>query len=1520
MKYVTTAPDYVSSLVEGGVVKGPPLGPAIESFLFGENALKLAPDLVLANLLHSPWDVAVPNAVGAGRAAKVTFLPGHVGYKPLSRDQLNNPANYPDFVKGPRPRCADLMVIGKHPGFDEDRVGCLFTGATGVELYKAIAEAGLPPFADKAYFTNLCRFNPPKGSLKKSFINESRWFLWAEIQIVRPKLILLLGGEVIKYFHGKNYSVTKARGSFMPHYTLDATTEEEIEIQTFCTMHPAAVAREQTMRPGLSSDLSKAYSFLSGETIKRSPTNYTEDYDSAILNTVDKLQAYVDECFEKGHKKFSIDCEWSGRSPHSDGVLLTIQLSHEPNQAVLIPIHRHMRVAFPDKFEYTKCDDLIEFKISDSQNAHQPHFDFPNEDDETHIGYLTMSSDAEVTSVNKEAGVEVLTKLIPVFEGMKLRKVQHLLNKLLHRDGVRVGGQNFRADFPWLKKFGVDLTQQYLNGFDTINKHHMIFESGDQSLSALTLKYSDLGRYDLDLTRWKSDHSTVVKADGGYGTIPERILYPYALADADVTSRSDAKLDEEIQSRTAENPDVLCELVRGEMRANMGILEMEETGLLADRARIIELAKIYEKKRDELTEQLRELLNWSEFNPRSVQHCKEMLFGAEFNGKKRDNPDEPIVIRPKGAVCCRLTPIKTTGKPSKDWAKIVAAGEQNEHSPSTDKETLGILSEYHEAANRLRQIRFVDQVVKTYVSSPQWDDEEGAYTEGGLLRYLDNDDRVRTSILQLTETGRWSSSRPNMQNLPKKREPELHSYFGEDEQPPKIRSVFMAPPGHVILEADYIQAELVVLALLSGDQNFWNVLMEKPEYTVLVDPETGEPHRWMHPEWVRDVRPKIGDTIPAGSFVCEYRDGKGTWHQMPTDRVLVAESRKWSRDLHAEVAISGFKMPYSAAIDGPPKAFVSGYAPDKRVAAKCLDPDTIVFEASGPTTIGNLYNNGGGYVWDGSKFISSKSVARYNAKSVTVVTRHGVVRCSSDHKFSLPDGSLRSACDLTVGQELPSCEIPETDDNVPFASVKLNPFSKSIGSGPCDLVLNEDWCYFAGLIAGDGTRSGSDYGTGQYLVSHGAGTEYSEWQEAIKKSGECIGIPMILSGTVSRPDCIRCGSKIVGRYLDDLGLGGKGGKRLRVPWWVLRGGKRAALSYLAGLIDTDGTIAQMERRSASMSICTKDAVFAGQLVCLARTLGVSASISLSWNKTYERNYYKVCFRNDFILKYWDCLKLRCPRKRERWLWHYDDLAHKKRSPKPLTKNEVLAIEPGEVIEVLDVEVDDPSHLYVQGGLLGHNSVNFGIPYGRSAGAVARELKQEGVKVTESECQAMIDGYLDDYKLVARFLDVCSSCVTNPKFLATPFGRRRRFQIDTDDTSLIAQQQREARNFPIQSTVAECLNRATWNCWNMRPAVQEKYPNFDFRQALGVHDALIFQVPVDSIPYMMVPGGFIDVCMSKHAPIPRPDPTICNGLYANADPDRFPYEVGVDKEIFLRWDEKPDKKALLDMGVCAAYVE
>lgn len=125
------------------------------------------------------------------------------------------------------------------------------------------------------------------------------------------------------------------------------------------------------------------------------------------------------------------------------------------------------------------------------------------------------------------------------------------------------------------------------------------------------------------------------------------------------------------------------------------------------------------------------------------------------------------------------------------------AGKKTKTGWSTDMDVLDKLSREHEIAALILRYRSVSKLKSTYTDA--------------LPRLVDPaSGRVHTSYNQaVTNTGRLSSSEPNLQNIPIR-----------TEEGRQIRRAFIAGEGALILSADYSQIELRVLAHLSGDRVF----------------------------------------------------------------------------------------------------------------------------------------------------------------------------------------------------------------------------------------------------------------------------------------------------------------------------------------------------------------------------------------------------------------------------------------------------------------------------------------------------------------------------------------------------------------------------------------------------------------------------------------------------------------------------------------------------------------------------
>jgi len=125
---------------------------------------------------------------------------------------------------------------------------------------------------------------------------------------------------------------------------------------------------------------------------------------------------------------------------------------------------------------------------------------------------------------------------------------------------------------------------------------------------------------------------------------------------------------------------------------------------------------------------------------------------------------------------------------------------------STDSDELTRLIDEHPVVRDIIDYRQISKLDSTFVL--------------GLQKVIDPvDGRVHSSFSQvMTNTGRLSSAEPNLQNIP------IRSDLGS-----QIRKAFIAPPGRILLDADYSQIELRLLAHLSQDENMTNAFLNNED-------------------------------------------------------------------------------------------------------------------------------------------------------------------------------------------------------------------------------------------------------------------------------------------------------------------------------------------------------------------------------------------------------------------------------------------------------------------------------------------------------------------------------------------------------------------------------------------------------------------------------------------------------------------------------------------------------------------
>lgn len=135
---------------------------------------------------------------------------------------------------------AKIVLIGEAPGADEDATGLPFVGRAGKMLTKLIEECGMDRQKD-FYICNTIKCRPPKNRVptdeEKSLCEK---YLLKQIEIIKPKVIVLCGATSAKSFLGNKIKISQIRGQwfkilnnidatviFHPSFLLRKHSEEE---------------------------------------------------------------------------------------------------------------------------------------------------------------------------------------------------------------------------------------------------------------------------------------------------------------------------------------------------------------------------------------------------------------------------------------------------------------------------------------------------------------------------------------------------------------------------------------------------------------------------------------------------------------------------------------------------------------------------------------------------------------------------------------------------------------------------------------------------------------------------------------------------------------------------------------------------------------------------------------------------------------------------------------------------------------------------------------------------------------------------------------------------------------------------------------------------------------------------------------------------------------------------------------------------------------------------------------------
>jgi uracil-DNA glycosylase family protein len=144
-------------------------------------------------------------------------------------------------VFGEGPKKAPIMLVGEQPGDSEDVAGKPFVGPAGKIMDRALEEAGID--RRKVYVTNAVKHFKwePRGKRRihqkpnAREIAACRPWLEAELRVVKPKLLVVLGATAAQTIFGPSFRVTRERGKVL---------SSKFAPKVVATVHPSSLLRQ----------------------------------------------------------------------------------------------------------------------------------------------------------------------------------------------------------------------------------------------------------------------------------------------------------------------------------------------------------------------------------------------------------------------------------------------------------------------------------------------------------------------------------------------------------------------------------------------------------------------------------------------------------------------------------------------------------------------------------------------------------------------------------------------------------------------------------------------------------------------------------------------------------------------------------------------------------------------------------------------------------------------------------------------------------------------------------------------------------------------------------------------------------------------------------------------------------------------------------------------------------------------------------------------------------------------------
>lgn len=1274
------------------------------------------------------------------------------------------------IVAGRGPIPSDLMFISASVleeesadavqgvfGASFNRKPAYLKGGVGIALKDLCTSVGISVDAE-VYYTALCKWQLPKNEVlnpKRGKCEPGIACLIRELEEVKPKVVVAFGKAVFEFLCPGVIKFGDGLGMWF--------WSAEYQCRVMPMSHQQFILTKpewfETYRLNLQ-QVKQMWDETRGIEVNRVPLNYS------VCRTADDLRVLVE--ILKDFYLYSIDCEWHGFS-HVDGYLRSLQICWAPG-----------------------CASYIRFM-----------------DDQ--LNYVFDVSYEEAGAI-----------LAPVW----------------NRKAVELVGHHISADLPWtFAKLGLEWYRK--TRLDTEFAYQCCDEHGQRGLEWMSIRYTDLGRYEMELEVWKKKNKDL--CEGGYGRIPDDILIPYGCKDVDVPMRAYLQIEADLRRqgmlhyyRDIMNPfctDVFTQFAltglpmnvpamhemrevysfaRSEMEAEFRQAYYEEAwDLLATHCMLVACpwpSDMPVKTRRGLTEIARapqsiklrlafedapDMLSGTTavmnviqaaYGEVAVTHATVQAAVAHATSAKiqkidSTNNKKRWLFDLKGYTPIKSTNNKAKGVPTMSWEKVMAMKpEQREGiSPAVDKQTIQILADTHSdnLLKSLLTLQAVATVIKSFLSEPERDEDGTIIEEAGLLIWVSSDQRIHGQ-LSMTETGRPRAWKPNILNWmsyvqdkikdgikatilranAEGRLPAALNCYAEGKKILPLRSTMQVPEEDILIESDYVTAEVLGLAYISGDTNLIRIMTEPDAQFGVLNDKDGTPVR-------------IGFAEDCGISL-EKQDARclmAVWSEGKMKKQVSAVELQRKPDGSLLNPRVDLHWSLAEAFQNRPREFLTKKA-DRgagKVGNFCIAEDEEVLTKRGPVAIQNVIDCD--MLWDGLEWVhhggviytGTREVREYQGLSATdnhevwthergkvsfhtartqrlTLVRSG--RASGAHRYSRVDRARRDSAE--IGRRVFLCA-----NDVPIL-----------------------WS-----TEGEGVAQPGDWEVEQMPVSWG-----SKIRRQISRRGSRR------SGYAEEP--LSCDAATVQHRHARV--------ESQVPWERDTGSVRLRTGlYRVGSEDVAGGVLQREglrqnrqRRSLrevqfaigrSIHEPAESSVHAGfEYIC-----GQKVSDSLPFREVHGANGSRSA-------------ALRVGRE--------GNSGAQQSEP------------PGRMAKVYDIVNAGPRHRFTCSGVLVSNST----AYGATTTTLERKIESDtGSKPEAGLGQKIMDALEVRQRVAQEWLVSLESAPENPGYLRAASGKVRHFVLPHEAAghnsrlrrSIMSAQGREARNFFMQESVASTAGRA-----------------------------------------------------------------------------------------------------------------